>query len=255
MSEMNLQTALLPGHLRVSFFRKEHGVDNVGLQELFNIEPENIHIAGPNKDRTEMSSYGPGRLVLSNHLSRFDCVWEVEAFGVGDGVVATLGDLDAAARSILEPMLTYARGRAWTRVALGIVGFVPVSNLEEGYALIDDKLPELTLPVDSVSDFNYQINRYYKFSLDGVNDLRINRLSRWSVASLQAVTFDINLASVVSNNPLNPVKELRLMRVQVELDLNTDAEYSGSLTGSQLDAIFDEMLSKGNGVLIHGHHQ
>ena len=90
---------------------------------------------------------------------------------------------------------------------------------------------------DNSSDFNYSINRP-RPSKSGMENLTINRLSRWSVARVTGIQLQGEL--------------LRTLRVtetagdwsacRVELDVNTQGEREDSLPSEHVPQLFNELI-------------
>ena len=95
------------------------------------------------------------------------------------------------------------------RLALAGVMHQPQPDRIAGYKQIQQYLPAITLDPDS-SDFLYQINRP-RSSRTGIANLRINRLTKWSVAIL------VHLSGLVTR--LSEVSYRHACRL--EFDINT----------------------------------
>ncbi len=96
------------------------------------------------------------------------------------------------------------------------------------------------------SDFSYQINRP-RISGSGIPDLKINRLSKWSVASWRLEEWSLG--------PQTTVKTLEgqeAFSCRLELDINTAADFSGEITSQSLASIFAEQINLGAEIAEHG---
>lgn len=120
------------------------------------------------------------------------------------------------------------------RLALGAVLVLPVASLRQGYEQLSEYLPAVKLSIDGSSDFFYQINRP-RVSKSGVHNLNINRLSRWSVFTWQAALLGI-IPGAVETKISRPDFACRL-----ELDINTAADFVGTLPDEQRGKILEEL--------------
>ena len=127
------------------------------------------------------------------------------------------------------------------RLAFGAILTKPVgAELENGYAVLRPYLPGVEIP-ESSSDFLYQINR--RRSSNTVNNLSINRLSKWSVQMAQEV--------IVTGDGIAVRREYHLS-CRVELDINSAPEHTRELPADALPALFDELVTLANEISTAG---
>jgi len=130
------------------------------------------------------------------------------------------------------------------RLAFGAILLLPVENQQAGYRQISAYLP-FPLDPEGSSDFSYQINRP-RDSTSGISGLRINRLSRWSVARLTMGDITFGPASV--SYAARHIHHACLL----ELDINTTPDFQGELSREQLLPIFQELVNLGQEITEKG---
>ena len=121
------------------------------------------------------------------------------------------------------------------RLALGAVLSQPVKNREEGYRRLCTFLPRVQIDPIGSSDFMYRINRP-RASTIGLADLKINRLSTWSVRVLQILATFVTGGQVTSN-----LESQEGFACRLELDINTAPDFSGQLAGDSLGGLLKEL--------------
>ena len=121
----------------------------------------------------------------------------------------------------------------------------PVKDLHTGYIEISKYLPDVKFISEGSSDFLFQISRP-RVSISGIKGLRINRLTKWSVASINALQFSL------SSPPLKYREGLKSFACRLELDINTAQDFKGELNREQLPQIFKELVEIGKEISIKG---
>jgi hypothetical protein len=159
-----------------------------------------------------------------------------------------IGPFQNSLDSFLELMARWFKITPPTkRLAFGTVLNFPVEDRRSGYNLIAKYLPHITLDPEGSSDFLYQINRPRE-SKTGIPGLRLNRLTKWSVARRGIGQIELSV-----NEPRAsyfPTSESYTCRL--ELDINTIPDYQGDLPSDQLYSIFQEMVDLGKEIVIKG---
>lgn len=105
----------------------------------------------------------------------------------------------------------------------------------EGYRLLDGCLPDVNVDSERSSDFSYQINRPRQSAL-GIPDLRINRLSRWSVVKRQGFAIHGGVQPAVT------IHQEGGLAAKLDLDINTAPDYPSDLQHDRLGDIFQECV-------------
>lgn len=129
------------------------------------------------------------------------------------------------------------------RLALGIVASRPVDSKEQGYRVLADYLPAVSIDPVNSSDFLYQINRVRTSQV--VPGVAMNRLQRWSVSHGQLVMMTPASVSVVEEADY---------AVRIDFDFNTTNESSAAVQGARdrWPALFEELSQLAYEVLLDG---
>jgi hypothetical protein len=133
-----------------------------------------------------------------------------------------------------------------TRLAFGGVVLVPVESKEAGYRKLSEYLSAVKIDADSSEDFLYQINRPRTSASGG--GLRINRLSKWSVAYFQRFRVGIPAPSLQAQGTTGD----RVHACRIELDISTPAESSGDIHHDRLADVFRELVNFGSEIAQKG---
>ncbi len=127
---------------------------------------------------------------------------------------------------------------AWGSVLLG-----PVDNREQGYRRIARYLPHVTIDSVGSSDFQFQINRPRNSKTK--EQLKINRLSKWSVGLFQSGTLQLAPLpeGVGARTGIARTSGPSLHACRLELDINTAAEYTEPFASELCLTLLDELVS------------
>ena len=132
------------------------------------------------------------------------------------------------------------------RIALGTVLVQPVADVKTGHVLIQKYLPNARIDLEGpVLDFLFQINRP-RMSTTGILNLRMNRLTKWSVQVAQRVTIMLGQGGVVART----LGEEAVCRL--ELDINTSQDFGPVLPAEHLGALLREMIDLGREIAQKG---
>lgn len=134
-----------------------------------------------------------------------------------------------------------------TRIAFGSVLMFPVANRETGYELLAKFLSKIQIDPLNSSDFLYQINRP-RTSQTVTPELKINRLTKWSVQKSGLVHFVLSpIAKVPTTFPSKETVSCRL-----ELDINTSEDFKTDLPQNKLMNIFEELVELAKEITVKG---
>jgi hypothetical protein len=187
-----------------------------------------------------------GRLILAIDRSRLD--WQMEGVDEGDPwqvpVLDRWSEAVAGFQAVVEAWLRRGDVPDLLRVAFGAVLLQPVASIEEGNQRLMQAVPGLPLKINNTSDALFQVNRPCE-SWSYAGQLRLNRLTKWSVATIQS--FEISLPRMV---PVSTGDEQCVFRV--ELDINTDATRGKPLDRSRLPELFGELVQLALGLATDG---
>ena len=132
------------------------------------------------------------------------------------------------------------------RVAFGAVLLSPVDSKVSGYRQLAAYLPSVTIDPEHSTDLLYQINRPRE-SATGIPDLKINRLSKWSVAQISTAGLVLEPTRILYHDVPQAYLACRL-----ELDINTAAERREPLPRETVSNVWQELLNLGMEIVIDG---
>jgi len=197
-------------------------------------------------------AWNSGKLILRMEPERIDWLYAPE-----DTIERTLPSVGMVSESVV--LFSDAMTRWFSmsdfppvaRMAFGGVLFHPEENRRDGYTRLPDYVPVQVDP--NSSDFLYQINLPPIQSSTGIQNLEINRLSKWSVSVRFSFGMVLTLAgSSVSSQPHENLSALRL-----ELDVNTVPAFTGPIPSDRLGELLQELIGNARtmaaeGVIPHG---
>jgi hypothetical protein len=130
------------------------------------------------------------------------------------------------------------------RLAFGGRLMLPVPSREESYRLLGAYLPFSPDPITS-SDLRYQINR--PRVSHALTDLKVNRLQVWSSGF-----FRLQSGAAAKENEMILHEQ---HAVSLELDINTEAQFMGSLPAERLPDLLRELAQYATELAAEGDRQ
>ena len=216
----------------------------VGAQpESKNMKPRDggYEITGP---------FSNGLLILKADFLRFDWLYSA-AINVErpPATFPSLGPFPEACDTFVAAMKKWLPSAPdLRRLAFGAVVLQDAKDRVSGYELADGYLHAVELDPAGSSEFSYSINR--PRSVPDLNEIRINRLSRWSVARFQPIM--AMMIQGVQGPQTSTMAGDAMNAVRVELDINTDPELASPLPKEQLASTFDRLIAFGREILEKG---
>ncbi len=190
----------------------------------------------------EEGPYLKGKLQLSTQPGRIDWLHGMDIELLAErGEVPTLGSFPETLSDFQELVVQWLNKVTCpnaVRIAFGATLLNPVDSHEDGYHILSTYLPYVELDAENSFDFLYQINRR-RDSKIGIQDLRINRLSKWSVALL---TYE---PITISPSAVSRFGAIRQYACRLELDINTSPSFEGEFTLEDIRNVFDELVKLG----------
>lgn len=180
-------------------------------------------------------SFRNQKLSLTMPPGRVDWVYSLSPAETAERAIATacrLSDVEDIINQIVSKWTGSEDCPSFQRIALGLVLLCPTDSKESGYREIAEYLPAVDIDPDNSSDFSYQINR--PRPCESLGALSINRLSKWSVAVFQTTTLALDRSGARSQG----LPSHRTCACRLELDINTDNDFTGVLEPKQIEAIF-----------------
>ena len=203
--------------------------------------------------KTLAGAFHSGKLILKLEPQRIDWLFITRDL---DPAEAPLGDFRVIGpiEETLELFSTVAE--RWLvrddtpdliRVAFGAIVNHPEEDRRSAYVRVPDYLPIQIDPESS--DFNLQIN-VPTDSRTGIEGLRVNRLSKWSIMGLAHLSVRLEAGIVAATS-----SRLMAHAFRVELDINTSAEFRGILPRESRIDVYRELVALGRDILTRGLHQ
>ena len=203
-------------------------------------EPPDKIITEPKKGEVQLQgTFSNIRLTMTSQVMRVELRQEVNL--PDQPPIGPYDDARSAFCQLAQKWLRLENYPPLQRLAFGAILTKLVGvRKEDGYKTLGQYLPGVEIPQNS-SDFLYQINR--PRPSNAVNDLAINRLSKWSVQQFRQVSFGSVGAVVMSQGEFS---------CRVELDINSDPEHTSELPTDRLPALFDELVTLADELSIEG---
>jgi hypothetical protein len=226
-------------YLRITVFPVDN--TNISASQLWDQyigeEPDAVNIQKGKLDTREVE-YKSGRIVLIKQPDRIEWRYLAKPDGTDEVSFPIINNLEQELHVIVDLAKNWLDSGTIQakRLAFGAVLLKPVESLVEGYEYLQEYLSFVN--PNNLSEFDYRINRQRKSNV--IDDLSINRLTRWNIASLNRLDFTINPILNIQSQPNSPTYATRL-----ELDINTPANISDSLPTEELVRLFDELLTMG----------
>jgi hypothetical protein len=164
--------------------------------------------------------------------------------------LSSIGRFPSALSAFVPPMLHWlSLGPPISRLGYGATLLEPAADRVAGYKRLAEFLPTVRIDPAGSEDFLYQINRPRPSAL-GIANLRINRLSAWSVAAVQkfSVAFAFPQHSLPAQSQLGDI----LMAVRIGLDISTPANFQGDLPQEALGSILEELVGLASEIALRG---
>jgi hypothetical protein len=219
-------------------------------QEVLGSDPETQLIKAKRGEKSFQGAFEGGQLRLQVQPGRID--WLLASAVSNDeqpteDFMPSVGRFDATCprfKGLVERWL--ASSPPLKRIAFGAVILQQVPDRATGYKRLIPYLPFVKIDPDGSRDLLYRINRP-RISRAGIKDLRINRLTTWSVGTIAFKAF-----TVTGGQPsiVTPGKEAFVCRV--ELDINTAAEFSGQFVPDQSRGTLFELVELGVEIIEKG---
>jgi hypothetical protein len=218
-------------------------------------EPESRTVKPSRGELVETGSYLENSLTLSVQPGRIDWVlapsqaqfenFEIELKLVGrfPEVADAFGHAMSAWLKNCPPVV---------RLAYGLVLLERVDTKEEGYHQLSKYLHSIKIDADS-QDLFYQVNRPKLLSA-GKENLKFNRLSKWSVMAFQPVRLGFGVGSPPTVGPATifAPPDSTVYACRLELDLSTPGDRQNELAHDELRTIFAQLIAIGSEIANRG---
>ncbi len=192
-----------------------------------------------------------GQLALITRPSRIDWTFGAVEGEPSSGDIPSLG----AFSSVLELFTSLAH--RWlsscssaTRLAFGADLVQPSDSIAAAYLRLGYYLQSIKIDPENSSDFFYRINRP-RLSRSGINGLKINRLSSWSVLQARLLSFEVAAVGRPKSSHVSLAPSAQ-PACRVELDINSSADFVGDLPSDTLNVLFSELIELANEIATQG---
>lgn len=182
--------------------------------------------------RNEFGPFLDDHLFVTQQPARIDIVFGVHP-QKNELEMPSVGQYPRVAQAHIE-----VAGK-WLRIApsLGRIAFAPtllhrVASVEEGYKRLRELLPRLPLD-EGARNMHWQINRPRPSK--SVNGVTINRVSKWSLVTLQRMQIAAGTEGLALSQPTTSISACKL-----ELDIYTDPVEP--LPAERLGQLLDELI-------------
>ena len=218
-------------------------VDDTGWWDSLMGGPPEVEVVRHRESgKSVEGAFEHGRLVIQTSPDRVDFHAIPSPEQDATGGFLTIGKFEQALGRFDELMnrwLTLDSCPDIQRIAFGAVLLSPVDSKVSGYRQLAAYLPSVTIDAEHSTDLLYQINRPRERTA-GTPAVKINRLSKWSVAQMIGAGFVVGPTQILHRSMSPAFQACRL-----ELDINTDAERREPLPREALPRIFRELMDLG----------
>lgn len=201
--------------------------------------PPESHASRPREGfLQDTGAWGGGRLTLMVNPPRIDWIYGVDIGNIGPELdkFPALGEFQPEATRLVDLIHKWLPNcPESTRIAWGTVLSFPVADRKAGYLALSNYLHALKIDAEDSTDLIYQINRHRKSKV--MQDLSLNRLSKWAVALIQPLTIQISPAGGALTQGSG------LTACRLELDVNTAPEEQAPLPRNFLEPLLDELVA------------
>ncbi len=185
-----------------------------------------------------------GRLILVVQPSRIDWLLTVDAAPTSLEF-PSVGSFSESVNSFGQLMNSWLNvSPNLLRIAFGVNLLLPFEDVEQAYQYLPSYFPLNKLDLKNAQDFNYRINRPRNVDYN-IPDLKINRLSTWSVMTFTALQFTNAGSYTYSSTPFN-------VAIRLELDINSSIDFSGELPKDKLPEMFAQLVEYAKEIALEG---
>lgn len=244
------------GGLRLTAFAvSDAPLKDRGWWQILMDEPPETSITRPREgmQSAEGPCYG-GTLINQLQLNRIDWLLspapDQEPGDIGFPTIAPFPELLDSFTQLMIRWLDSEVCPALQRLAFGAILYLPVDSMVEGYQQLSAYLPSVVLDVEGSSDLLYRINRPRE-SASGISGLKVNRLSKWIVATSALIEQMIDWSEgSLSAGDFGRTRQS--FACQLELDINTQPGLQKPLPQQHLTQVFEELVNLGKEIAVRG---
>jgi hypothetical protein len=215
-------------------------------QSLLRGEPENRLTPGPGI-KLEEGEFERGRIAIQRQHTvpvRADIRYTgiapdpesdvIPSLGTWEEVIATFAPVRAA---VLNENLTISR------IAIGVEHFQPVTDVDEAFRVLSERIDPERFELTNVRDFTYQINR--RSTSEVVPGLLLNRLAKWYVGMWRVTRIN------PTSGTLLPEGE-GIVGPSLTTDVNSDGDRQSPLPIDHLSELLSELERETEHLALRG---
>lgn len=211
----------------------ENWVKTISKNEPLSINKSVNHFQG-------LAQIGSSMLNLSWNTNRIDLLLNSNAPTIENNI-GNCDDITKLMNDILFVYFNMDNCPISKRLALGIILYLPVSDVLEAVEVLQPKLKSVT-DLKGTSDFLFRINR--PIQSKSISDLKLNRLMTWSIAHLQIINLPINIPQPAFNQQTNIANSLPELICRLEMDFNTIVNEEVEILAEQQKQLANELLTE-----------
>lgn len=190
-------------------------------------------------------------VIVTTGLGRIDIIYAPKPEGpeeFSEVAFRDVGSFPESLESFLPKIRPWIESKcpALSRFAFAPIVRMPVKDKAEGYRQISAYLP-FTVDGTKCSDFQYQINRFRRSR--AIGNLKINCLTKWSVAFVKGLLTQYKLTSA---DPVTVQHLGEQMACELVMDINTDADYKGEYDSQTRRDLLSEFVEIANDLATNG---
>ncbi len=198
--------------------------------------------------RHDQGAYNENNLILTARPDRIDWIYSCK-FGEMPTGLPVMGSFGEGCQEFSELTQKWLpMSPPIVRLAFGAVLLLQTKDRNEGYSQLGDFLPSVELDPEGSYDFQYQINRPRVSNVYKENEIRINRLSKWSVVSMNRIQISIE----GDQNVAQSIPDEGISACRLELDINTTQKNIEKLPQELLVPLCSELIGIGQEIAMNG---
>lgn len=209
-------------------------------EDTVNSKPETDHINRKVGQRFQNGSYSNGVMNLSISPQRVD--WSLIPVVAPDSIFPRLGEVEDKLPEFVGLIQSWiANCQGINRLALGVVALADRDNHEACYQYLNELLPEVQVN-ENTYDFLYQINRPRFINVSGIENIKINRLSKWNSLKGGRAQSDKNEQD----------QDQKFYVARLELDVNSDADQKSALPNESIPELINSFSDFAKEIIANG---
>lgn len=214
-------------------------------EDLVGKTPDSDQIKRGIGERLQTGLFDGNQLLLRVQPERID--WMLgPLFKPEEGALPTVGPFPSILEKFRELMGKWIdMSPPIQRLAFGAVLLREAADHSGAYLELQRYLPSVKLDPENSYDFSYSINRPRFVSVGTLDNLKINRLSKWSA---------VRVAIIREDRPSGAVQRVgeEIFACRLELDMSTDSDYQAELLADCRSELLNRLIEMGHEIAETG---